>query len=150
MKLGQYFYLSEFLRSGTAVRHGIDMTPPPEVINNLKRLVNDVLDPLRHALGQPVVITSGYRPEALNKIVGGVSTSYHRLGLAADIVVPGVMPYNVLHKMRSLKLKALDQVIDEFNQWSHIQIAPPNGQLPRGLYNIARKQGGKTVYETFR
>ena len=82
---GRYFTLDEFVRSATATAHGIDNTPSKEAVTNLELLVSRVLDPLREAWGSPIIVTSGYRCEELNKRVGGVKTSYHLRGMAADI-----------------------------------------------------------------
>ena len=82
---GQYFTLSELTHSDTAVSLGIDNTPGPVAQNSLTLLVDRVLDPLREAWGSPIIVTSGYRCEELNKRVGGVKTSYHLRGMAADI-----------------------------------------------------------------
>lgn len=82
---GRYFTLDEFVRSATATAHGIANVPTAEAVKNLERLVSRVLDPLREAWGSPIIVTSGYRCEELNARVGGVKTSYHLRGMAADI-----------------------------------------------------------------
>ena len=74
-------------RSATATTRGICNEAPVEVISNLQNLCQQVLQPLRDHLGVPVVITSGYRCRALNRLVGGVPNSQHIKGEAADIVV---------------------------------------------------------------
>ena len=74
MKLSEHFELVEFLVSETAARQGIANEPTPEVIDNLRRLCESVLEPLRVKIGRPVVITSGYRSPALNRAVGGSPT----------------------------------------------------------------------------
>lgn len=83
----KYFTIKELTRSDTAIRKGIDNTAPKEAQENLTRLVDNVLDPLREAWGKPVVVTSGYRSAALNRAVGGSVTSDHLKGCAADITV---------------------------------------------------------------
>jgi len=88
--LTAHFSLSEFTRSATAERLGIDNTPPQEAIDNLIALCQNVLEPLRRHVGQPVVISSGYRCKALNKKVGGVRNSQHMTGEAADIQPPSI------------------------------------------------------------
>ncbi|MBO7499641.1 MAG: hypothetical protein J6T64_10725 [Bacteroidaceae bacterium] len=80
----RYFQLLEFTRSVTAHIRGLDNTPPPDVVHNIEWLCHQFLDPLREAVGGPVIITSGYRCRDLNTAVGGSPTSYHLLGLAAD------------------------------------------------------------------
>ena len=88
MQLSEHFTLSEFTRSATASARGIDNTPSPEAIDNLRALCREVLEPLRRQLDRPVVISSGYRSPKLNKLVGGVRTSQHMTGEAADIAAP--------------------------------------------------------------
>lgn len=80
-----HFTISELTRSTTARRYGIDNTPPDMAIENLRKLIDTVLDPARNLLGSPIYVNSGYRCDRLNKAVGGVPKSYHRLGRAADI-----------------------------------------------------------------
>lgn len=82
----KYFTLIEFERSATAKRLGIDNSVPNEIIKNrIVQFVNDVLDPLREKMELPVLISSGYRCEELNNAVGGVKSSLHRQGYAADV-----------------------------------------------------------------
>lgn len=88
-KLSEHFSLGEFVRSSTAQRMGIDNTPDAEAIENLRNLCAKVLEPLREHLGQPVVITSGFRSKRLNEAVGGVKNSQHLRGEAADLMVEG-------------------------------------------------------------
>lgn len=83
----KHFSIQELTRSDTAIRKGIDNTAPKEAQENLTRLVDKVLDPLREAWGGPITVTSGYRSAALNKAVGGSATSDHLKGCAADITV---------------------------------------------------------------
>ena len=88
MKLSEHFSLSEFTKSSTAMKHGIKNTPPQEAVDNLKALCQGCLEPLREALGLPVVITSGYRTKALNSMLAHSSErSQHMLGQAADFYV---------------------------------------------------------------
>ena len=86
-KLSEHFSLGEFVRSSTAQRMGIDNTPDAEAIENMRNLCTKVLEPLREHLGQPVVITSGFRSKRLNEAVGGVKQSQHLRGEAADLMV---------------------------------------------------------------
>jgi len=88
IQLTEHFKLSEFINSPTAKARGIDNTPSESVINNLRNLCEQVLEPLRVAMGVPITIGSGYRCPALNKAVGGVSNSQHMTGEAADIHLP--------------------------------------------------------------
>lgn len=88
MKLTEHFSLAEFQRSETATKHGIDNQVPLQYIPTLQQLCRTILEPLRAFAGQPIIITSGYRSNALNIRVGGVYASQHTLGEAADIRLP--------------------------------------------------------------
>ena len=96
-KLSPHFTVGEMLRSGTAIRLGIKNVPEEhpedgltneEVVENLRQLAVKVLEPLRQRVGR-VIVTSGYRCRVLNRAVGGVATSQHLCGQAADIHVTG-------------------------------------------------------------
>lgn len=81
----QYFSIEELTRSATAERLGIDNTPDVCIVDNLCLLVASILDPLRERYGRPIIVTSGYRCQKLNKLVGGVKYSAHLDGRAADV-----------------------------------------------------------------
>ena len=85
----KYFTLEELLKSDTALSKKIDNSPSWEVVEQLDRLVSEILDPLRAAYGKPIRISSGFRCPRLNQAVGGAATSVHKLGAAADMQVSG-------------------------------------------------------------
>ena len=86
MKLTEHFNLSEFVRSDTATRLGIDNSiNDPEIIANIKNLCEHVLEPLRAYANCPIIINSGYRCPQLNAAVGGSRRSQHMKGEACDI-----------------------------------------------------------------
>jgi zinc D-Ala-D-Ala carboxypeptidase len=146
-RLSANFRLKEFLRSQTAARNSIDMTPPPSVLANLERLAKDVLQPLRDNIGR-LDVSSGYRPEALNALIGGSTRSAHIDGRAADIEATDLWPINIANCARQLMERgeiAVDQLIIEFGHWVHISIAPP-GETPRGQVLTAMRKDGKVVY----
>lgn len=144
MKLSANFWLPELQVSQTAARRGLDNTAPMDVVPNLRRLVDLVLQPLRDALGRPVIVTSGYRSPAVNAAVGGAANSAHMRGLAADIIVPGMAPRDVCREIVRLGLPH-DQVIEEFGQWCHVAVAPA-GRDPRLEQLTARRTPSGTVY----
>lgn len=84
IKLTNNFSLSEFTRSQTAENSGVDNTPNAFQLENLKLLAAS-LQVIRDKIGVPVTISSGFRSEALNRLVKGSPTSAHSQGLAADI-----------------------------------------------------------------
>lgn len=86
--LSPHFCLDEFTKSPTAIKHGIQNVPSQEAVQNLKRLCQGNLEPLREELGLPVVITSGFRTIALNALLAHSSKhSQHTQGQAADFYV---------------------------------------------------------------
>ncbi len=143
MQLSEHFELAEFLVSETAARLGIDNEPTPAVVENLRRLCQSVLEPLRLKLARPVVITSGYRSPDLNRAVGGSKTSHHMQGRAADLIVPGLSPLAVCQIAQQMKLPCV-QIIHEFGRWAHLAVALPNERTQLLTAKLAQ---GKTVYE---
>lgn len=83
--LTEHFKLSEFTRSATAERRGINNEPGLDDIANMEHLCRAVLEPLRQFVGHPILITSGFRCPELNYLVGGVGNSAHQWGCAADL-----------------------------------------------------------------
>ena len=90
MNLSKNFTLAEFAKSQAALRRGLDNTPNAEHVENLRDLVDHVLQPVRSHFARPVIITSGFRSRKLNSAIGGSATSHHMRGMAADIEIPGV------------------------------------------------------------
>ena len=123
MQLTEHFTLSEFVRSDTADRNHIDNTPTPEVIDNLRALCLNILEPARVSFGAQIYITSGYRCPALNKAVGGKSTSQHLRGEAADLQVRGVDNLRKLYRLIK-DHGVFDQLLYESNRsgvrWIHV------------------------------
>jgi len=131
--LSPHFLLTEFTRSDLAIRHGIDNTPPSDVLENLK-LLAETLERVRSILNHPLYISSGYRSPALNKAARGSKTSTHMSGLAADFECPGFgPPEKVVRELALHKFDLnFDQVILEFppNGWVHLGISgAPRGQV---------------------
>lgn len=119
----EFFSLAELIKSSTATKHHIDNTPPAEVIKNLQYGVDMVLDPLRRIYGKPIIITSGYRCQKLNTLVGGVSNSWHTQGNAADIHVSSLTEATKLFNNLQ-KIPSVDTVLFEHSasgQWLHVQ-----------------------------
>ena len=85
MNLSKNFSLNEVCRSNTARVKGLPNVPNAEQVKNLQQLCENVLQPLRDYLGEPVVINSGFRSQAVNMAVGGAKNSQHTKGEAADI-----------------------------------------------------------------
>ncbi len=124
-QLSNNFNLHEFTLSQTASRLEIAVNVPPEsaIFQALQKLCTQVLQPLRDSLGRVIHITSGYRPPALNRHIGGSKRSQHMRGEAADIVVGGMNPLEVCQAIVRLNLP-FDQLIHEFGRWTHVSVAP--------------------------
>lgn len=121
MNLTENFTLNELVYSTTAEKNKIDNRPSVQVIANLKSLCENVLQPLRNALGCPIVITSGFRCAVLNKKVGGQPNSQHLMGQAADLVVPQKNLKDVFNYIKSHL--NYDQLLYEYSKtdkWIHV------------------------------
>ena len=105
IQLSPHFKLSELTASATARENGIDNTPPPKIVDNLRHLCEGTLEPLREEIKLPVVITSGYRCKALNeRITHHSNTSQHMSGLAADFHIGDAQGSSGLsHRERLIK-----------------------------------------------
>ena len=115
------FTIQELTASTTAAVKKINNDPTPEAAENLKLLVDKVLDPLRDAYGKPVIVTSGYRSHALNKAVKGSKTSQHMKGQAADITAGSKQENKKLFELAQELNLPYCQLIDEKNfSWVHI------------------------------
>lgn len=126
MNLSKNFTLEELTHSTTAKRKGINNTPTKEVIDNLKKLCETILQPIRNKYKKPIRITSGYRSYQLNKTLGGSSTSQHIKGEAADIDM-GINENRILYELIKIMVKnkeiEVGQCIDEHSfDWIHISL----------------------------
>lgn len=109
-----HFELREFVASQTARDHGLDNTPPTEAVENLRALCVHTLEPLREALGLPIIITSGYRTKELNRLlVQHSNKSQHMNGEAADFYVGWNGPKENAPSRRELLIKAFRQIITD-------------------------------------
>jgi hypothetical protein len=143
MRISENFTLDEFLQSRTASLHGIDMTPPSWVVDNIRTLVDTCLQPIRDNLRSPVIITSGYRPKKLNKLINGSKKSAHIEGRAADIRIVGYTPYQAILMIEQIAIP-YDQLINEFQSWIHLGIAKDE---PRGELLTAGRVDDAIIYQ---
>lgn len=149
MKLSQNFYLNEFTRSDAAKRQGIPNVPNAQEIERLKAICEDILEPLRADMGFPIFISSGFRSAAVNKKIGGSTTSQHCKGEAVDIDNDGNNA-EIFHWI--LENADFDQLIWEFGNekepdWVHVSYV--KDRKNRGQILRAKRVAGKTVYEKF-
>lgn len=116
----KYFKIEELTRSTTAEKMDIPNVPNEQETKSLVNLVINVLDPVREYIGKPVYVNSGFRSEEVNKAVGGVSSSQHRKGQAADITRRNKSENKEIFDYIANNLD-FDQLIDEKNyQWIHV------------------------------
>ena len=123
MEITSHFTKEEFERSGSAIRNGIDNTIKEKgVLNNIKALCENVLEPVRVGIGVPIIISSGYRSKQLNRAINGATNSQHCKGEAADIYIKNegrkglqkILKYIIDNDI------IFDQLIWEYNSWIHV------------------------------
>ena len=136
-QLTQHFSLAELTASSTAQRLRLDNTPTPKALANLLYTA-EMLERIRTELGVPVIITSGYRCQRLNMAVGGVTSSDHTTGQAADIVAPRYgTPEQVARMLAPLvSTIGIGQLILEGikgKQWVHVSTRPASQPQNRVL-----------------
>ena len=132
-----HFSLAELTRTD---HRTLDNTPDPAALANLARLAA-FLEQVREVLnGRAVVVNSAYRSKAVNDAVGSSDKSQHRLGCAADIRVPGMTPDAVVRAVMTSGL-AYDQLIKEFDSWTHISIPNAPDAYARKMVFIIDKTG---------
>jgi zinc D-Ala-D-Ala carboxypeptidase len=139
-KLSEHFTYEELTRSDAAARLGVENTPNDAEIENLKRLA-ELLEEVKKAVGgKAVMINSGFRSKPVNDAVGSKDPSQHRLGCAADLRVPGMKPREVVEACIAAQVP-FDQIILEFDSWTHISVPNTPQMQARGQKLIIDKQG---------
>ena len=128
MQLSEHFNLEELTHTD---HREFDNTPNDVELNNLTRLA-EFLEQVRTLLGKPIFINSAFRSKLVNNAVGSKDTSQHRIGCAADLRVVGMTPDEVVKAIIASDLN-FDQIIREFDRWTHISI-------PNSIHNQPRKQ----------
>ena len=137
MLLTPHFSLEELTHTD---HRELDNTPNSSEINNLKRLA-EMLEEVKDLLdGKPIMVNSAFRSKAVNDAVGSKDTSQHRVGCAADIRVPGLTPDQVVKAIIGSGI-AYDQIIREFDSWTHISVPNNPSGTPRKQALIIDKQG---------
>lgn len=137
MNLTPHFTLDELTHTD---HREIENIPNEAEIANLKRLA-DFLEMVKLVLGnKPIMINSAFRCKELNDAVGSKDTSQHRVGCAADIRVPGMTPDEVVKAIIASNL-GFDQVIREFDRWTHVSIPNNISDIPRKQALIIDKAG---------
>jgi hypothetical protein len=142
--LTEHFTLEELTHTD---HRQFDNTPNDAELANLQRLA-EFLERVKIILrGKPIMINSAFRSKQVNDAVGSKDTSQHRVGCAADIRVPGMKPDEVVQALMASGLE-YDQIIREFDSWTHISIPnDPNG-TPRKQALVIDKQGIRLYAQT--
>jgi len=146
MKLSKNFALSEITHSNTAKRLGIDNEPTEVHLQNMQHLVDNLLQPLRDAVG-PIRISSGYRNPSLNRAIGGSSSSQHCKGQALDIQFwqMGKMMNELIYEWILDSGLEFDQMINEFDfAWIHISLKAKDNR--KQVLEAYKNEDGDTKY----
>lgn len=137
MNLTEHFTLEELTHTD---HREFDNTPNDAELENIKRLA-EFLEEVKTVLGgKPIMVNSAFRSKQVNDAVGSKDTSQHRIGCAADIRVPSMTPNEVVRAVIASGI-GYDQVIREFDRWTHISIPNQDGGTPRKQALIIDKQG---------
>jgi len=145
--------MAEMIRSETAKRRGINNTPKPEHLDNMKVLAKKIFEPIRNYFKTPIFISSGYRSEALNKAIKGSRSSQHSLGQAIDIDMDGSGTISNKEVFEYIKNNIeFDQLIWEFGDvhnpdWVHVSYSEGRN---RNEVLIAYKLLGMTRYRPYK
>ena len=145
MKLTENITLLEATKSNTAIRLGIDNTPPPAIVERMVETSEKIFQPLRDALG-PIRVSSFYRSPDLNRAIGGSKTSQHCKGEAIDM--QGILASNKILFNSACDLEDYDQIIWEFGtleepDWVHVSYSKTHN---RKQILRATKIGKRTAY----
>jgi hypothetical protein len=137
MQLSEHFSLEELTHTD---HREFDNIPNDAELSNLQRLAL-FLEEVKTVLeGRPIMINSAFRSKQVNDAVGSKDTSQHRIGCAADLRVPGMTPDEVVKAVMASEL-GFDQVIREFDRWTHISVPSHNDLKPRKQALIIDKAG---------
>ena len=125
----KYFTITELTSSATALREGIDNRPNKCAYHLLHVLVQQLLDPIREACGEPIVVSSGYRCKQLNELVGGAKHSHHLLGCAADIIAGNRADHRRLFRLiqqmqQEGRIRFPQLIWGSDGRWIHISYVP--------------------------
>lgn len=137
MNLTEHFTLEELTHTD---HRELENTPNESELANIQRLA-EFLEAVKTVLdGKPIMVNSAFRSKAVNDAVGSKDTSQHRIGCAADIRVPGMTPDQVVKAIIASGL-GYDQVIREFDRWTHLSIPNTPDAAPRKQALIIDKTG---------
>jgi putative chitinase len=137
MNLSEHFTLEELTHTD---HRELENTPNETELTNLKRLA-EFLETVKSVLGgKPIMVNSAFRSKAVNDAVGSKDSSQHRVGCAADLRVPSMTPDEVVKAVIASGI-GYDQIIREFDRWTHISVPNDANGTPRKQALIIDKQG---------
>jgi len=137
MNLSEHFTLEELTHTD---HRELENIPNENELANLKRLA-EFLETVKSVLGgKPIMVNSAFRSKAVNDAVGSKDSSQHRVGCAADIRVPSMTPDEVVKAIIASGI-GYDQIIREFDRWTHISVTNDPAGAPRRQALIIDKQG---------
>ena len=146
MKLSKNLTLGEATKSATAIKNGISNKPSVEHLSNLIQIATKIFQPVRDHFQKPIIVSSGYRSQALNDLIGGASGSQHSKGEALDL--DGSVENFLIFEFIKNNLE-FDQLIWEFGDdenpdWVHVSYKTENN---RGEVLQAVRQNGRVIYK---
>ena len=137
MQLSEHFSLEELTHTD---HRDLENTPNETELANLKRLA-EFLEKVKGVLGgKPIMVNSAFRSKAVNDAVGSKDSSQHRVGCAADLRVPSMTPDEVVKAVIASGI-GYDQIIREFDRWTHISVPNDANGTPRKQALIIDKSG---------
>jgi len=146
MRLSKNFTRAEIEHSNTAKRLGIKNEMPEKHLENMQRLITDLIQPMRDSIG-PVRISSGYRSKELNRTIGGSNSSQHSKAEALDLQFweEGRMNNKVIYDWILNSGLDFDQMINEFDfSWIHISLKEKNNR--KQVLEAYKDEDGDTKY----
>ena len=149
MQISKNFNLAELTKSQTAIRLNISNQPDEKQLENMKHLINNLIQPLRDELGLPLVVNSCLRTKELNEAIGGSLTSQHMKGEAIDIECMGMSNKDLADTIRDNH--EYDQLIYEFHGenardgWVHVSLKKEGNR--KEVLRAYKDDNGRTIYE---
>ena len=113
------FKISELIHSDIAIQNNINNMPDINALDNLLELVFHCLQPIRDLIKKPMIITSGFRNQQVNFLAGGALNSQHKEGKAADFIIKGMTPKEIVEIIKNSNIE-YDQLICEYDKWVHV------------------------------
>ena len=113
------FKISELIHSDIAIQNNINNMPDINSLDNMLELIFHCLQPIRDLIKKPMIITSGFRNQQVNFLAGGAFNSQHKEGKAADFIIKGMTPKEIIEIIKKSDIE-YDQLLNEYDKWVHI------------------------------